>query len=319
MRRGAGVALAAVVQLSVACPPARAWNDFGHMVAAYAAWERLTPSARRRVDALLARHPEHAEWRRHLPRRAGPAADEALVFMQASTWADDIKRDPRWVDDGPHGGNRPEGSPAPDRNTGFGDRLRHRYWHFIDVPFSDDGTALPRVPSPNVQTQIRAFRRVLASDADDALKSYDLVWLLHLVADAHQPLHCASRVTRTRPDGDAGGNAEEVRWCPTAACVGTLHRYWDERAGTGRWFSDVVAFARALPSAADAAATSDEAAWIAESHAAAKRVVYAPPIARGDGPFTLTDDYAHAARALARQRLALAAARLAAMLNDELR
>jgi len=78
--------------------------------------------------------------------------------------------------------------------------LRHKYWHFVDKPFSKDGTThFPELPIPNAQTQIDAFRAVLASNADDALKSYDLVWLLHLVGDVHQPLHASSRVSRAAP------------------------------------------------------------------------------------------------------------------------
>ena len=78
--------------------------------------------------------------------------------------------------------------------------------HFVDVPFSPDGTPLPEIPTPNAQTRINDFRAVLASNSPDALKSYDLSWLLHLVGDIHQPLHGTTRVTHSRPGGDDGGN-----------------------------------------------------------------------------------------------------------------
>ena len=52
----------------------------------------------------------------------------------------------------------------------------HRYWDFIDIPFSSDGTALTDPDIPNAQTQIVAFRETLRnSGASDELKSYDLV------------------------------------------------------------------------------------------------------------------------------------------------
>jgi hypothetical protein len=60
----------------------------------------------------------------------------------------------------------------------------HKYWHFIDTPFTIDGTALPAIPTPNAQERIALFRTVLASTSADPLKSYDLTWLLHLVGDA---------------------------------------------------------------------------------------------------------------------------------------
>src|SRR6202042_1762839 len=96
-----------------------------------------------------------------------------------------------YSDDGSNGGNTP-GGDSSSLNVGYTDLLRHRYWHFVDTPFSQDGSTLPAIPAPNAQTQIAAFRAVLASAEPDELKSYDLVWLLHLVGDVHQPLHCVT-------------------------------------------------------------------------------------------------------------------------------
>jgi hypothetical protein len=44
-----------------------------------------------------------------------------------------------------------------------------------------------------------------------------------------------------------------------------------------------------------------------------------PPIGLGTGPFVITNGYRNAARALAKKRVALAGARLANILNQELR
>jgi hypothetical protein len=78
--------------------------------------------------------------------------------------------------------------------------MAHRYWHFVDLPFSRDGTALQQTKKPNALTQIIVFQDTIASaTADDDVKSYDMVWLLHLVGDVHQPLHAtASRRSGTR-------------------------------------------------------------------------------------------------------------------------
>jgi len=60
--------------------------------------------------------------------------------------------------------------------------------------------------------------------------------------------------------------------------------------------------------------------WINESFDAAKQTSYkSPPIGAGAGPFTLTLVYKTAARNLAEKRIALAGARLAKMLNEELK
>ena len=191
----------------------------------------------------------------------------------------------------------------------------HKYWHFIDTPFTVDGTALPAIPTPNAQERIALFRTVLASTSPEELKSYDLTWLLHLVGDIHQPLHATTRVSKINPEGDAGGNLVKL---DCAKCE--LHFYWDDLLGTGNDLKTVIQAARKLPKAKPAlAAKSDEKDWIAEGFQQAQQTVYAPPIGPGDGPFTLTSEYKKNAEMLARQRVALAGARLANLLNTELK
>ena len=83
---------------------------------------------------------------------------------------------------------------------------------FVDLPFSPDDIALADAQTPNAKTQIALFRKTLKStSSSNDLKSYDLVWLIHLVADVHQPLHAASRFDKAHPGGDAGGTT--ASWC----------------------------------------------------------------------------------------------------------
>src|SRR6185437_15260252 len=99
----------------------------------------------------------------------------------------------------------------------------------IDLPFSTDHTPLVQPATPNVQTQIALFVKTLASaSASNELKSYDLVWLLHLVGDVHQPLHTTSRFTHSQPQGDEGGNLVSLCEKP---CRQELHAYWDNLPG----------------------------------------------------------------------------------------
>jgi hypothetical protein len=298
---------------------AKAWDSFGHMAVAYVAYQQMMPATRSRALQLLAHNPKYAEWRNGLPPDTPGDEKDLMVFMIASTWPDQIKRDPTYTADGARNGNRPEGSPDPIRNTGYDDKLMHKYWHFVDTPFSRDGTALPSIPRPNVQTRIAAFRHVLATSSDDDLKSYDLSWLLHLVGDVHQPLHCATRVSRTERGGDDGGNTEEVRTCKACAPE-TLHAFWDDVLGTSEDPQTVIAFAKTLPAADVATARIlDETVWVAESFQDAEQHSYVGPIKAGDGPFTLTRKYEANARRLAEKRVALAGARLANVLNAELK
>lgn len=311
--------------------PAFAWNDEGHMAVAYLAYQRLQPEARARVNALLKLNPYYAKWRAALPRGASEADTDRTIFMIASTWPDQIRSDPEYMDDGPRNGNLPDG-PDSSRNIGYADHLRHKYWHFIDLPYSQDGTPLPAVPTPNAETQIKAFRAALAlsSSASDDIKAYDLAWLEHLVGDIHQPLHAIMRVSANMPDGDAGGSLLPI--C-SAPCRDSLHLFWDRLVGsqsgieapTGQ--ADMLTELRSATSAAQTlpvpdaglAAKRSEAAWVQESFDAAKRYVYVGPIGLGAGPFTITAAYLATAKRVAQERVALAGVRLANLLNHELK
>jgi hypothetical protein len=297
------------------------WGNVGHMAVAFVAYKRLNPRARERADALVRLNPRFHLWRPLIPSGASADDRRMMLFMIAATWADQIKGDGVHRSDGTHGGNRPPNDGTAARNIGYRDRAMHKYWHFKDEPFSPDGTALQHPPAPNAETQIDAFRRVLASDAPDALKSYDMVWLLHLVGDIHQPLHATARFISTQPDGDDGGNG--VKICDPA-CGASLHSFWDGLPGDAFKLKDALApaidYGGGLAAAPAAAANNlNTADWIRESFDAARSDVYRGPIRVGKGPFPITAPYRDAAREVARRRVALAGARLANILNQELR
>ena len=302
------------------------WGPIGHMTVAYIAYERLKPATKARVRDLLKMNPDYASWDKQIPAGTSAEDHDRIIFVSASIWADDIKGEPQYSDDGPDpGGNIPDGASS-SQNTGYGDMLRHRYWHFIDVPFSTDGAKLPAIPAPNAETQIDAFRAVLVSDQPDELKSYDLVWLLHLVGDIHQPLHATERVTQDDAQGDAGGNKVKLRGDASS----NLHSYWDDLPGTDSQYcakkvhcvERAVVLGNALPAAPlKAAGETKTAIWVHESFEAARTVVYEEPIGPKDGPYTIVPWSAYETRAehVAQARMALAGARLAEVLNHELK
>jgi len=296
--------------------PMFGWNGLGHMTVAYAAYQQLTTKTKNRVSALLRKNPDYGTWVKKVPAGTPAKFKRRMVFMIAATWPDQIKSEAGYTDDGTDNGNRPDGPPS-SQNTGYSDHLHHKYWHFVDTPLTQDGTALPAIPVPNAQERIALFRGVLASTDPDPLKSYDLTWLLHLVGDVHQPLHSATRVSSTQPDGDAGGNL--VKIC-NPGCSSELHAFWDDILGTSSDPNAAVTVGQGLPTPdATSAGKSDAADWVTESFEDAKSAVYAAPIAAGLGPFTITTPYKNAARTLAKKRVALAGARLANMLNSELK
>jgi S1/P1 Nuclease len=235
--------------------------------------------------------------------------------MMAATAADAIKKHGSTFHDD---GEDPTAAPDASRNAGFDDKNMHKYWHYTDRPFSPDGTPLIQPPSINAQERIGLFRHTIASaSTPDTLKAYDLVWLLHLVGDVHQPLHATSRFTHANPQGDNGGNKEKV--C-NPSCGGKLHAFWDDVLGTSDSVTTAINAARALPKADPTQSSiADEAAWVDESFQTAQQFAYRAPIGAGNGPFTLTNAYKIAAKNEARKRIALAGGRLANMLNNELK
>lgn len=321
--------LSAIV-LAALPSPAFAWNDLGHMSVAATAWERMTPIARSRAIALLRLNPDYDRW------VAGVAPDkrDAFAFVRAATWPDHIKdkecpRPPHPATPGcyTNSGYRP--ADAGDRlNIGYADRDLRLYWHFKNTAFSSDGTPLKPPFAFNAETQIIMFIAALGDPALNAeARSFDLTWLLHLVGDVHQPLHAVARFTHDGRDGDSGGNG--VTLCPPSLALTcskeerrTLHSYWDGALGQSR--KPAAAFAIAAryqgftPSAAELAAPP--AAWIEESAAAARRFAYAAPIGPSSATYSIAPNstYARDTGSVSEQRVRLAGARLAEILNQKL-
>jgi hypothetical protein len=299
--------------------PASAWNNHGHMLVAYLAYQQLHPQQQARADALVTLNPLFARWQQQVA--ALPASQRsAAIFALAATWPDIIKTDATHHDDGLDGGDRPPLGPGATQNTGYTDLARHKYWHFVDTPFTADGSRLPPVLAPNVIDRIGAFRATLASTgasaAKDPVKSYDLVWLLHLVGDLHQPLHASTRVSKSQPNGDHGGNF--VKLC--SGCRDQLHGFWDGASGDDDTPAGIVRAALTMHVATGApAADLNPRHWADESLALAKSEVYHSPIGAGAGPFTVNSAYRQNAQKIATARLTLAAARLAAILNTDLK
>jgi hypothetical protein len=295
------------------------------MTVAYVAYQKLAPAAKARVRELLKLNPDYANWEKQIPAGTSAEDHDRMIFMMASVWPDDIKGESQYSDDGKDGGNTPDGDPS-SQNVGYSDLLRHKYWHFVDTPFSPDQTPLPAVPRPNAQTQIVAFRAVLASAQPDALKSYDLVWLLHLVGDIHQPLHAVNRITKAEPKGDAGGNFVKL----FGDAASNLHSYWDDLPGSEcKFCSDkvpcvnrAIVLGKTLEVVSSKEARdTDTAAWIHESFELAREKVYRDPIGIEDQLYTIVprSTYETEAYKLALKQVALAGARLAQVLNDELK
>ena len=301
--------------LTLSSTSALAWNGRGHMMVAAVAWDQLTSAAKAKASNLIRLNPSYPKWMEGVPENER----DAVAFMIAATWPDEIRSNPSYTDDGYH-----PTDPSREQNIGYTDMLLHRYWHFQDTPFSTDGTVLKSSFSPNAVTQILRFGPTLSdSTATDTIKSYDLSWLLHLVGDIHQPLHATSRYTSASKSGDSGGNGVAVCLDTSTLCdsehSSKLHSFWDGAVGTSENPGSVIAAARRLPTApSQDLDITDPVEWAGESFRIAKQVVYKSPVGPAKGPYRLTKNYRVIAGSIAERRIALAGARLAKLLNAQL-
>ncbi|MCX8144795.1 MAG: S1/P1 nuclease [Azovibrio sp.] len=264
---------------------APAWNGAGHRLVAALAWQEMRPAARERASELLRRHPDYARWR----QRQQEADVDYGVFQEASTWPDDIRRDPRF-----HDWDEP---PTP-RLPGFPDMLRQRHWHYLDRAAAEPG---------EIDTRLLTLANTLAH-GKVADQVYALPWFLHLVADLHQPLHTGGR-------DDRGGNAFTIEnpYAPRQPFM-SLHRYWDDLPGPpwlrGRSLDQALQRHIALPPPAQ----GDVADWLAESQALLAGPVY--PNAQGSLLPLVTPAFHRRAQAIAAARLAAAGRRLGRWLDQ---
>jgi hypothetical protein len=318
-----------------------AWGNSGHEAVAYVAWQQMTPAARTRAIALIKQIPTlhntdktktipgYAEFLSDLPGGLSQDQQNLYLFMRAATWPDSIKH--QWL----HDSDIPPAGLKTEVNIGFTDTASHGYWHFVDSGFASDKSSVPATPVPNAATQIVALRTATASKENDALKSYDLIWLEHIVGDIHQPLHGTVRYYQGA--GDEGGNSVVIKM-PLAmekTFEGTqlktspreLHAFWDDLPGEGEpaaALADAAKFAGALPKAAGSKlSNTDPSVWATDSFDLAHSDAYASPIGTGPKPanapaYLITQAYYDAAMRDAKSQIALAGARLAKLLNENL-
>jgi hypothetical protein len=295
-------------------PPAQAWNATGHRLIAAIAYDRLTPKARARVDALIRQHPDYEKIFLH-DAPTEPAARARAAFIAASVWPDQIKGDPRFYDE-----TRSNASPT-QLLPGFPDMARHTTWHYYDTPYTPDGAEPGHQDPPHALSELNRIIPLIGTKADVPPTSasnpvYLLPWLEHIEGDVHQPLHCVSRFLKSQPKGDMGGNG---------VFIGTrnLHSLWDGAAGrddSDAYLAKYIGEATAAHPAPRHLGKKPEK-WIAEGFKLAVSEVYTFGLETGtrERPITLPPGYEANAAKVAQQRIAMAGYRLAAVLNEKLK
>ena len=199
-------ALWSALVLLLADATAQAWSGAGHQVIAAEAYRELAPSLQKKVVQLLEAHPQYARWKESLRGDSGDPEAGMEIFMRASTWPDEIRR----------------------RQSQY----NHPRWHYIDYPLRPPKFPLEPDASPDddVVYAIQQCEKTLSSrKASPEERAVFLSWLIHLVGDLHQPLHCASLFDSAHPNGDKGGNDFFIK--PAEEGI-SLHSFWDGLLGT---------------------------------------------------------------------------------------
>ncbi|HEX3725795.1 MAG TPA: S1/P1 nuclease, partial [Pirellulales bacterium] len=185
--------------------PALCWNEQGHFLVARLAWYRLSPEERIAASRILRAHPHFEEYLT-AERPVGTPMNE-WAFMRAAYWPD-------WI------------------RSNHSEEYSKPAWHYVVAAFVPpqsrfDASAVHAEP-PNVVSQIPASVEKIRTGSD-AEKAISLCWLIHLIGDIHQPLHCASLYTEAFPEGDRGGNLSLVRIDKGMPI--RLHPTWDNLFG----------------------------------------------------------------------------------------
>ena len=182
-----------------------AWDGAGHMLIAAEAFRLLSPELQAQAIEVLKAHPDYGEWVKSY--HPNPTISEAAyVFMRASMWPDEIR--------------------------GSGSVYDHPEWHFIDYPLRPPSFPFEadQRPTNNVLFGVAQCEKTLSDTAaDPELRAAYLSYLIHLVGDMHQPLHCCSLFTTAYPEGDRGGNDFYVKRDGEGV---RLHGIWDGLLGT---------------------------------------------------------------------------------------
>jgi hypothetical protein len=251
---------------------ALAWGTEGHRIVAEIAEQYLEPGAARQVRGLL-------------------ALENATTLADVSTWADEIR----------------------------GQRRDTARWHFVNIPIHTPAGGPAAYDAardcPGNDCVIGAIERFTAAlrdkDAPARERLEALKFVVHFVADLHQPLHASN-------DNDRGGNTVAVILDGRET---SLHAVWDWGILATAVGRDERAYALQLARAITQAEldqwnSGGTAAWARESYAIAQRLIYGE---WPHGPGTLPDDYAAKALPVVNEQLEKAGVRLAAVLNAALR
>ena len=267
--------------------PTLAWGPQGHRTVGAIADRLLTPQARAAVALILADDRDKFDNPSH-----------RTTLEAVSVWADEIR----------------------------GTSAARPAWHYDDIPVCGSEPKSRYCPDGQCNTEqlkrlvgVLADTRAAVRERDEALK-----WIVHLLGDLHQPLHAAN-------NDDHGGNRVAVAFegVKTRGRE-NLHRAWDNdlvtlvlhTRGHQQPPRNIEALAAEAHTLVGEAGQGDPDSWASESNHLARNIAYRyPGFACNSVPpgiVVLDAAYQEQAEAIVRERVLLAGARLATLLNQTL-
>jgi len=288
MKSGQVIGAAVAAAVAFAAQPAFAWGDDGHKVVALIAYKHLSPTAKAKVDAILAGDTDTLT-----------APDVASRATWADKWRNAHRETSEWH--------------FSDVELATGD-LNAACFNFPTVPA---GTPASQGSKDDcAANKIVQFAAELKDPStSDGERRFALKFLLHFVGDLHQPLHSSD-------SDDRGGNCVLT----TGGSKANLHSFWDTTVvhTLGASPEDIAAKLDAKITKKNFKDWSkiDTKAWTMEAFGVAKSTAYNLPshgtCAAKPAPITLSAAYQKKAAAAASVQLERAGVRLANVLNEVL-
>ena len=291
-----------------------AWDEIGHKLTAYIAWERMTSDARDKAFNLLLNAPEDSDL--SVPynffNSRSEAAKRRELFMYAANWSD-VVRNRNFV----------------VRNA----KYHHGNWHYADIFWKRKNGLARRLADFNgaggvAISKLDELEKIIRNpQSPKASRAIALAWFLHVGGDVHNPVHNASRVTTLEPGGDQGGNLFTLRpQGPDGVRRINLHGYWDSIIGNYRPRKNDASDSEYLPPIARKIMKKFRFSkmqqrlklrkyeqWNLEGFDLLSKVVYTTDIVRDRMP---SKKYRKRAFRTAQEQIALAGYRLGETLND---
>lgn len=265
----------AIVFLLLCGSKSPGFSPGGHRVIAEIAWRQLDETTRSACVSLIKQHPRFEQdflgWMPDSVRSGTEQLRDHWIFLEAACWAD---------------------YPSRYEDEQLKWQYRRGPWHYVNFPTYLNESDADRIDLSTVNQSthfggpfrdqyrlnvIQALKANLAGLQDDnrtsEQRALHLCWVMHLVGDAHQPLHATALFTpEIFPRGCRGGNEIDVD-------DSNLHALWDGFLGRDTTVGEIQGRAdKYLQQLAElgplAARQRDPAAWLREGHEIAKTVVY---------------------------------------------